>query len=63
MDTRYIFNRKSKTHWLNLFGAVITALTAMEGVIPPEYFPVVMGTFVGLQHFVRGLTNTAITAK
>lgn len=63
MNLKYIFNPKSKTHWLNLLGAIVTALTSMKGVISPELFPVIMGSFVAAQHYVRGLTSTKITEK
>ncbi|MGB2815284.1 MAG: hypothetical protein WBC75_09400 [Dehalococcoidales bacterium] len=67
MNSKRIFNPKSKTHWLNGVGMVTSAallvLPGLGGSISPDTFPWILAGVTASNHILRSVTDTAITDK
>lgn len=67
MDSRHIFNPRSKTHWVNGVGMAASAgllvLPGLQGSIGPEAFPWILAGVTATNHVLRSVTTTAVTHK
>ena len=65
--SKKIFNPRSKTHWLNGVGMIVSAgllvLPGLQGSITPEAFPWILAGITAANHVLRNMTTTSITDK